>query len=121
MDLRVHGRLEIVRISQLCEWNVLTFLHRHGTSLASAEQIALLLGYSRSAIGEALDHLVTLRLVHRSRSSQGVSLYRLVTPLDSAFQQGIEEVLKLLEKRSGRLPVARSLRERAQPMLSAPI
>jgi hypothetical protein len=114
LDLRVNGWLEIVRIAQLGEWDVLVFLYRHGTSLASAEQIALLLGYGKRVVGKALDSLVTLGLVQRSRSSQGVRLYRFSVPVDPTCRQSVAQLLKLSEKRSGRLIVARSLGRRPQ-------
>ena len=118
LDLRVDGWLKIVKISQLSEWDVLVFLYRHGTSLASAGQIALLVGSSRIAVGKALDSLGALGFVQRSRSSQGVRLYRFAVPVNPKYQQSMEQLLNLSEKRSGRLIVARILRACARSMQS---
>ena len=65
-----------IPITLLSEWDVLYFLYRHGTSLASAEQMSQLIGYGKSVVGEALDALVNVGVVQRSRSSQGIRLYR---------------------------------------------
>jgi DNA-binding transcriptional ArsR family regulator len=119
LNLEVDGWLEIVRISQLSEWDVLVFLRRHGTSLASAAHIALLLGYDRSVVGKALDSLEGLGLAERSRSSRGVRFYRFAAPADPACRQSIEHLMKLSEKRSGRLVVAGSLSKRERSVQSA--
>lgn len=122
LDRRVDGWLELVRISLLSEWDVLVFLYRHGTSLATAGQIGLLLGYGSVTVGKALDRLGSLGLVERSRSSQGVRLYRFAVPMNSTCRQSMEQLLDLSENRSGRLIMARRLRERArskQPHASA--
>lgn len=109
LERRVDVWLDIVRISLLSEWDVLMFLYRHGTSLASAENIALLLGYSKSVVGKALDALGGLGLVERSRAYQGARFYRFTLPREPTCQQVLEELLKLSEKRSGRLVIARRL------------
>jgi predicted transcriptional regulator len=119
-DLQVGSWLEEIGISQLSEWDVLIFLCRHGTSLASAGQIALLLGYSKSIVGKSLDRLGALGLVQRSRSSQGVRLYHFAIPVNSTHARNVEELLKVSEKRSGRLVVARSLKKRERPMEGPP-
>ncbi len=56
--------------------------------------------------------------MQRSRSSQGVRLYRFAVPVNPTYQQSMEQLLKLSKKRSGRLIVSRSLHERARPMQS---
>ena len=65
-------------LSLLCEWDVLVFLYRHHASLASAEQIARLIGYPSFAVGKALEKLEAQGLIWRSRSSQGVRFYQFV-------------------------------------------
>jgi hypothetical protein len=113
---RLDTCLESVGISLLSEWDVLFFLYRHGTSLASAGQISQLLGYGKSAVGEALDDLVNLQLVQRSRSSQGVRLYRFAAPVSAAPRETLEHLFGLSENRSGRLLIAKALRERTPRM-----
>jgi DNA-binding transcriptional ArsR family regulator len=112
--LQVDIWLYIVRISLLSEWDSLRLFYRHGTSLASAENIALLLGYSKSAVGKAIDALGVLGLVKRSRSSQGVRLYRFTFPCESTNQNSLEKLWKLSEERSGRLIIAKRLNLRGQ-------
>ena len=113
-DVRVDAWLNIVKISDLSEWDVLIFFYRHGTSLASAENIALLLGYSKSVVGKALDALGILGVVQRSRSSQRVRLYRFILPPEAIYQESLKQLLELSETRSGRLIVIRRLRQRAK-------
>ncbi len=114
LDLLVEGCLESLGISSLRDWDVLVFLYRHQTSLASAEQLARLLGYPSTVVGDALDTLESLKLVHRSRASQGVRFYQFVfseqhLPPDSCFRQ----LMSLTENRSGRLLLTKKLRQRA--------
>ena len=103
--------LETLDLSLLADWDVLVFLYRHRASLASAEQIARLLGYTGTVVGDALDRLESLGLVQRSRASQGVRLLFLVStppPLD-----GFQQLMSLAENRNGRLLLAKKLRQRA--------
>jgi DNA-binding MarR family transcriptional regulator len=104
-------QLQSLGISTLSEWDVLAFMFRHGTSLATAEHIARLLGYNKSVVGDALDRVASLGLVQRSRSSMGVRLYRFVGSQDTERQQRIEELMRLGETRSGRLLLAQDLRK----------
>lgn len=100
-------------IADLAEWDVLAFVHHHGTSLASAEQIAALVGCTKAAVGAALESLTAKGLVKRSRNSHGVRLYQSVVgfPGDPA-QLALEEVLKVAENRQGRLLLIAQLRRR---------
>jgi DNA-binding MarR family transcriptional regulator len=100
-------------ISLLCEWDVLVFLYRHGASLTSEGQIAGLLGYGKAAVAAALEKLESIGLAKRSRSSQGIRLYRFTPPSDSR-EAGFLELMNLTEQRSGRLLVATILRPRTR-------
>jgi biotin operon repressor len=103
MDL-VGRHLETLRIFNLTEWDVLAFICRHGTSLASAEQIARLLGYGKAAVGAALDSLTSIGLVKRSRNSRGVRLYQSAPAVSGdPRQSSLEELIKVAEERQGRL------------------
>ena len=113
LDLVVDRWLETVKMSHVTDWEVLMFLYRHGTSLSSAEQIAVLVGHKKSDVGKALDTLGDLGLIQRSRSSQGVRIYRFILPANTSVRGALEQLLKLSEKRNGRLIVARSLQKRA--------
>jgi DNA-binding MarR family transcriptional regulator len=112
LDLLVEVWLETLDLSLLADWDVLVFLYRHRASLASAEQIARLLGYTSTVVGDALDRLESLGLVQRSRASQGVRLYQFLVstppPLD-----GFQQLMSMAENRNGRLLLAKKLRQRA--------
>jgi len=106
--------LEILRIVSLAEWDVLAFIYHHSTSLASAEQIGRLLGYTRVAAGVALDSLTSTGLVQRSRASHGARLYRFAPPVaGDPRRTALEELKKVAEERQGRLLLIRHLRRAA--------
>jgi DNA-binding IclR family transcriptional regulator len=113
LDL-VRGHLDALRICRLDEWDVLVFIYHHGTSLASAEKISLLLGYTEATVGAALESLTSSGLVQRSRNSQGVRLYQFgaAVPGDSR-RRSLEELMKLAEQRQGRLLLIGHLRQAA--------
>jgi hypothetical protein len=106
--VQVDGWLDVAQISTIAEWDVLVFLHRHGALLVKAETIAQLVGYDKDPVGKALDNLVSLGLVRRSRSSQGVRFYRFEP------NSAMEQLIRLSSERAGRLLVTRRLRVRAQ-------
>jgi len=106
-DLVVEKCLGNLGISSLDAWDVLVFLYRHRTSLASADQIARLLGYPGTAVGEALDTLESLGLIRGSRAVQGVRLYQFVFSEALLFSGG--DVMRLAEHRSGRLLLTKKL------------
>ena len=110
----VDGWLDVLQISTVTEWDVLVFLHRHGTILVKAETVALLVGHEKDSVGKALDIFVSLGLVRRSRSSQGVRFYRFDVPLNSAIEQSTKQLLRLSAEPAGRLIVIRRLVVRAQ-------
>jgi hypothetical protein len=101
--------LKTLGVSTLSEWDVLTFLHRHSTSLTSAAEIALLLGDNKAAVSAALDRLASLDLIQRSRGSQGVRLYRISVPTDSSRYSSFMELMSLAENRDGRLLLRKHL------------
>ena len=115
-DLPVREHLKVLGVSTLSEWDVLTFLHRHGTSLTSAAEIALLLGGNKAEISAALDRLAALELIRRSRGSQGVRLYRISVPTDPSRYACLMELMSLAENRDGRLLLLKHLpRESSRP------
>src|ERR1700733_15434043 len=52
-----------VGIGLLCEWDVLVFVYRHAASLASADQIARLIGYENTVVADALERLEGEKLI----------------------------------------------------------
>lgn len=112
VSMTIRECLESLGISSLGDWDVLVFLHRRRASLASAEQIARLVGYSSKVVGAALDKLESQKIIRRSRSSQGVRLYQFV-PSETHLAAGscFQQIMSLAENRSGRLQVVKVLRE----------
>ena len=120
LDPVVRECLQGLGITWLSEWDMLVFVYRHPTSLASVEQIARLVGYPGKAVGDALDRLESLGLVKCSRASQEVRLYQfvyseaLLAP-ESCFRQ----LMAMAENRAGRLQLAKTLgRRRDGPHLA---
>lgn len=100
----LRGHLEALRISSVAQWDVLAFVHSHGTNLASAEHLARLLGYDKATIGAALDSLASSGLIQRSRHARGLRLYRVaVLPENDPRQFSLHELMKLTNDRKGRL------------------
>jgi len=111
--LDIDQHLKTLDISLLAEWDVLAFLDRHGTNLVSAEQIARLIGHDKGAVGAALEKVTSAGLVQRSRSSQGVRLYRLHPMKDPSQQHSFKDLMNLASTRSGRILLIRTLQQRA--------
>ena len=119
-DSEVEGWLKTLGIDSLCQWDVLIFLDRHQTSLVGAEQLARLLGYSIELLVDALDVLVSLGLVERSRISQGARLYRFTPPSGSPHGEAFRRLLDLASHRAGRLVLSQQLRKGEQPPPEGP-
>jgi DNA-binding MarR family transcriptional regulator len=108
----IPGHFEALKIYHIAEWDVLAFLSRHGPTLASAEQIVRLLGHSRVMVGSALDLLTASGLVHRSRSSNGVRLYRSATFIASdSLRFSLRELMNVANDRDARLLFIRHLQQ----------
>ena len=100
--------LQTLGIDEVCQWDVLVFLHRHRDALLGVDHIAGLLGHEKGAIASALDHLESVGLVERSRLSHGVRQYhfnRLSGPRGRAF----EELFESDGSRAGRLALFKKL------------
>jgi DNA-binding MarR family transcriptional regulator len=110
----LRGHLATLRINSLAEWDSLAFIYRHGTSLASPEQIAQLLGYNSSVIGAALDSLASTGLIERSRNTHGLRVYRLAVAVPGdPRQRALEELISVAEERRARLVLIRLLQQAA--------
>jgi predicted transcriptional regulator len=115
-DLPIRKYLEILGVSTLNEWDILTFLHRHGTNLTNAAEIALLLGGNKAGVNVILDRLAFLGLIQRSRGSQGVRLYRISVPTDPSRYSSFTELMILAENRDGRLLLLQHLPRDSRPL-----
>jgi hypothetical protein len=110
LERSVQSCLESVGIGLLCEWDVLVFVYRHNASLASTDQIARLIGYGNTVVGDALERLEGEKLIERSRSSQGAHLCRIPAWADAERWRCLQQLLSLSETRAGRRLLARLLR-----------
>ena len=108
VSLRSH--LKILHISSLVQWDVMVFMHTHGTSLASTEHVARLIGYDQATVGGALDSLRSAGLIHRSGYSRRVHLYRLASVAESDPRSiSLRELLLIASERKGRLLLIRTM------------
>jgi DNA-binding MarR family transcriptional regulator len=109
LELSIQSCLESLSISLLSEWDVLAFVYRHGASLTTADEVAGLIGYEGMVVDDALDRLERERLIDRSRPSQGVRIYRIITPTDAGRRRCLQRLVSLSESRAGRLLLAKRL------------
>jgi DNA-binding MarR family transcriptional regulator len=85
-------------------------VYRHGTVLASADQIASLVSYEIAAVDSALKQLELEKLVERSRISQGVCFFRFLAPTEAERRRRLWQLISLLENRVGRGLVVNQLK-----------
>jgi hypothetical protein len=113
VEILFEHHLEILDISAIAEWDVLAFLHRHGTTIAGGVYLVRMIGYNQSMIESALDKLTRSGLIQGSRGSDGIGLYKSI-PLDTpARQNSFEALIKLADQRNGRLHLIRAVRMRS--------
>jgi hypothetical protein len=109
-DVLVLERLRSLGVALLTEWDALTFVYRHATSLCTAAQIARLIGYDKAETAAALQRLETLGLIQRSRVNQGIRFYRMSATLEPIYQSSLLELMSLNQDRAGRLLLLKHLR-----------
>lgn len=110
LELSVQDCLEGLGISHLSELDVLAFVYRHGVTLASADEIAGLIGYEPLIVSRVLDRLECNHLIECSQPSEGVRFYRILAPADSELKRCLQRFASLLEGRCGRLLLAKELK-----------
>ena len=110
LESTVQACLDSLGISLLSEWDVLSFVCRHGASLASSDQIARLIGYESTVVRDALDRLESKNLIERSRPSNGVRFYRILASTDAGRQRCLQQIVSVSETRAGRLLLAKRLK-----------
>ncbi|MGH9690461.1 MAG: hypothetical protein ACRD4C_05125 [Candidatus Acidiferrales bacterium] len=106
----VEGCLESMGISLLMDWDMLVFLHHHGATLSSAEQMSHLLRCESIEIGNTLDRLESRRLIESSRPSRGARFYKVLVSSDGSRQGCFQQLLNLTGSRAGRLMIVKMLR-----------
>jgi DNA-binding transcriptional regulator GbsR (MarR family) len=113
IDSRVRECLTRLGITSPVDWDVLAFVYRHQASLTNADQIARMLGYASTVVADALDQLEFLKLIRRSRASQGVRLYQFIAsdPADPVSRGCFQQLITLAENPAGRSLLIRKLRQ----------
>jgi hypothetical protein len=109
-DTEVASWLESLGVASLCEWNLLSFLYRHQTSLVGAGDLAGLLGYTTESVVAAMDALASLGLIGRSRVSHGARFYQFTVPPDSPRGEAFAGLLALASHPAGRLRLSKQFR-----------
>ena len=105
--------LKILGIDEIPQWDVLVFLHRHRTTLLSAEHIARLMCYAAGPVITALDHLESKGIIERSRLSQGARTYQM-NHLTGSPGHAFLKLMDLAKSRAGRLAVTEELSKMRQ-------
>src|SRR5450631_4254074 len=96
-DDLVRKHLHNLGVTLMSEWDALAFLYRHAASLATAAQLAQLIGYENTEIGAALQKLEALGLIQRSRASQGIRLYQFSSPPEPSRQSSLLALMSLAQ------------------------
>ena len=102
-DADVQHWLQSVGLESLCQLEVLTFFHRHPTSVLPASYLARLLGYPMEPVAAVLDSLANLRLLEWTPQPRGAHAYQVVVSPVPSRSEALERLLSLSDNRSGRL------------------
>jgi len=110
LEPEIQDCLGAIGISQLCDWDLLTFIYRHGPSLTTADHISKLVGYEKTVVDEALDRLEREMLIERVGGPRGARLHRMSTSKDAQHRGYLQRVIVLSESRDGRLLAVKLLK-----------
>jgi len=110
-DVQIQECLTVLGIASPVEWDVLAYVYRHQASITNAEQIGRMLGYASTVVADALDHMETLKLIRRSRTSQGVRLYQFGSEAEPGAHSSFQELIRLAETPAGRAALIKKLRQ----------
>lgn len=104
----------------VCDLDLLVFLHRHPRTLLTSEQLAAFVGYDIKEIAKSLEAFIEAELLERTQNPMhAVRMYLLV--LDGPQHGGIRELLKLASSRNGRRSILHALDPgRSPPGTEAP-
>ena len=119
-DAMVLERLHAVGVELTSEWDTLVFLYHHSASLGSAAHIARFIGYDKTETGAALRKLEALRLIERSRVSQGVRIFRFSAPSESGRHSNLLALMAMGQDRAGRLLLLKHLQIPRQGLRRTP-
>jgi len=114
-DPEVHGWLQTLGVTSLCQWEVLVFCYDHQATLLTVVDFARLLGQASHAIVSALETLEARALLVRSRVSQGACLYQCRVALDSPRGAALGRLLTLAHDPAGLARIVQQLRQDRTP------
>jgi ribulose 1,5-bisphosphate carboxylase large subunit-like protein len=109
-DELVLESLQALGVAFLPEWDALTFVYQHGTSVCTAAQIARLIGYDKTETGAAVQTLEVWGFIKRSRATGGTRFYQLLEPADPVRHRCLMDLMSLAQRRAGRLLLLRHLK-----------
>jgi hypothetical protein len=97
-------------IRNVCDLDLIIFLHRHPRTLLTSEQLAGFLGYKLKDIAKALDSFIEVGLLERM-TQQSLHVARMfVLLLDGPQGGGIRPLLELGSTREGRAGILKALK-----------
>lgn len=108
-------------VRSACDLDLLRFFTRHSSAMLTTDQIANFVGYSRSEIDEALEHLLSGGLVTRLRGrAADVDLYVMEVSAGGSSSASLSSLLELASTRDGRLTVIDALKPRRTATTTGP-
>jgi DNA-binding MarR family transcriptional regulator len=110
VEPEIQDCLRAIGISLLSDWDLLTFVYRHGPSLTTTGHISKLVGYEKTVVDAALDRLEREMLIERVGGPRGARLHRMSTSKDVQHRDYLQQVTALSESRDGRLLVVKLLK-----------
>ena len=94
-----------------CDLDLLLFFYRHPRAFLISERLAQYVGYDLPQVAQSLDTLITAGLLQRSpNATHPAQLY--VLARGSPLGGWVSSLLRVAEKREGRLAVIQALKQR---------
>ena len=98
-------------LSDQCDLDLLLFFYRHPRAFLISERLAQYVGYDLPQVAQSLDILITAGLLRRSpNATHPAQLY--VLARGSPLGGWVSSLLRVAEKREGRLAVIQALKPR---------
>jgi hypothetical protein len=98
-------------LSRPCDLDLLLFFYRHPRAFLISERLAQYVGYDLPQVAQSLDTLITAGLLQRSpNETHPAQLY--VLARGSPLGGWVSSLLRVADKRGGRLAVIQALKQR---------
>jgi hypothetical protein len=110
LESEIQDCLGIIGISLLSDWDLLTFVYRHGPSLTTTDHISKLVGYEKNSRRCSARSAGTRNAYRTCGGPRRARLYRMSTSKDAQHRGYLQQVIALSESRDGRLLVVRLLK-----------